>query len=156
MTNKFLTIALGAALGLSATAASAATLDDVKAKGFLQCGSNTGLAGFAAPNDAGEWTGLDVDTCRAIAAAIFDDPNAVKFTPLTAKERFTALQTGEVDVLVRNTTWTMSRDTTLGRTSPASTTMTARASWSASRSASLRLSSCPAPPSACRPAPPPS
>jgi len=114
MTNKFLTIALGAALGLSATAASAATLDDVKAKGFLQCGSNTGLAGFAAPNDAGEWTGLDVDTCRAIAAAIFDDPNAVKFTPLTAKERFTALQTGEVDVLVRNTTWTMTRDTTLG------------------------------------------
>ena len=72
------------------------------------------LAGFAAPNDAGEWTGLDVDTCRAIAAAIFDDPNAVKFTPLTAKERFTALQTGEVDILVRNTTWTMSRDTTLG------------------------------------------
>ncbi|WP_428697087.1 amino acid ABC transporter substrate-binding protein [Stappia sp.] len=114
MTHKFLPIVLGAALGLTATAASAATLDDVKAKGFLQCGSNTGLAGFAAPDDKGEWNGLDVDTCRAIAAAIFDDPNAVKFTPLTAKERFTALQTGEVDVLVRNTTWTMSRDTTLG------------------------------------------
>ena len=114
MTHKLIPIVLGAALGLTATAASAATLDDVKAKGFLQCGSNTGLAGFAAPDDKGEWTGLDVSMCRAIAAAIFDDANAVKFTPLTAKERFTALQTGEVDVLVRNTTWTMSRDTTLG------------------------------------------
>lgn len=114
MTHKLLPIVLGAAFGLTATAASAATLDDVKAKGFLQCGSNTGLAGFAAPDDKGEWTGIDVEMCRAIAAAIFDDANAVKFTPLTAKERFTALQTGEVDVLVRNTTWTMSRDTTLG------------------------------------------
>jgi len=114
MTHKLLPIVLGAAFGLTATAASAATLDDVKAKGFLQCGSNTGLAGFAAPDDKGEWTGIDVEMCRAIAAAIFDDATAVKFTPLTAKERFTALQTGEVDVLVRNTTWTMSRDTTLG------------------------------------------
>ncbi|MAA99632.1 MAG: amino acid ABC transporter substrate-bindnig protein [Stappia sp.] len=114
MTTKILPIVLGAALGMSAAAASAATLDDVKAKGFLQCGTNTGLAGFAAPDDSGEWTGLDVDGCRAVAAAIFDDAKAVKFTPLTAKERFTALQTGEVDILVRNTTWTMSRDTTLG------------------------------------------
>ncbi|NJR13140.1 MAG: amino acid ABC transporter substrate-binding protein [Phyllobacteriaceae bacterium] len=98
----------------AAGAASAATLDDVKAKGFLQCGSNTGLAGFGSPNDAGEWSGFDVDFCRALAAAIFDDPKAVKFSPLSAKERFTALQSGEVDVLSRNTTWTVSRDTSLG------------------------------------------
>ncbi|RCS23135.1 amino acid ABC transporter substrate-binding protein [Phyllobacterium salinisoli] len=103
-----------AALALTATAASAGTLDDVKAKGFLQCGVNTGLAGFSAPNDKGEWSGFDVDYCRAVAAAIFGDPNKVKFTPLTAKERFTALQSGEVDVLIRNTTYTISRDTSLG------------------------------------------
>jgi len=116
MTKTILPIIAGAALGLSAAAASAATLDDVKAKGFVQCGANTGLPGFAQPDDAGNWTGFDVDYCRAIAAAIFNDPNAVKFTPLTAKERFTALQSGEVDVLVRNTTWTMERDTALGLT----------------------------------------
>lgn len=104
----------GAALALSASIASGATLEDVKAKGFLQCGVNTGLTGFAAPNDRGEWSGFDVDYCKAIAAAIFGDPNKVKYTPTTAKERFTALQSGEVDVLVRNTTWTISRDTALG------------------------------------------
>ena len=83
----------------------------------------------------GNFTGLDVDLCRAISAAIFDDPTKVRFVPLSAKDRFTALQSGEVDVLSRNTTWTMSRDTTLGAsTSAASTTMTARASWSASHS----------------------
>ncbi|MDI7863992.1 amino acid ABC transporter substrate-binding protein [Rhizobiaceae bacterium n13] len=103
-----------AAIGLGATAASAATLDDVKAKGFVQCGVNTGLAGFAAPDSAGNWTGFDVDYCRAIAAAIFADPTKVKFTPTTAKERFPALQSGEVDVLARNTTWTLNRDTALG------------------------------------------
>jgi general L-amino acid transport system substrate-binding protein len=103
-----------AAVGWTASAASATTLDDVKAKGFLQCGVNTGLAGFASPNDKGEWSGFDVDYCRAIAAAIFGDGTKVKFTPTTAKERFTALQSGEIDVLVRNTTWTISRDTALG------------------------------------------
>jgi general L-amino acid transport system substrate-binding protein len=103
-----------AALGMTASAASAATLDDVKAKGFVQCGVNTALAGFSAPNDKGEWTGLDVDFCRAVAAAIFGDGTKVKFTPLSAKDRFTALQSGEVDVLSRNTTWTISRDTALG------------------------------------------
>jgi len=113
MSKTILPIIAVAALGLS-TAASAATLDDVKAKGFVQCGSNTGLAGFGNPDDAGNWTGFDVDTCRAIAAAIFDDPEAVRFTPLSAKDRFTALQSGEVDLLARNTTWTMSRDTELG------------------------------------------
>lgn len=113
--------ALAAALGIAALGASAAissaaaaTLDQVKQRGVLQCGSNTGLAGFGVPNDKGEWTGFDVDMCRAIAAAIFDDPTKVKFVPLTAKDRFTALQSGEVDVLIRNTTWTMSRDTSLG------------------------------------------
>jgi general L-amino acid transport system substrate-binding protein len=98
----------------TAAAASAATLDDVKSKGFVQCGVSTGLAGFGAPNDAGEWAGFDVDMCRAVAAAIFGDPKAVKFTPTTSKERFTALQSGEVDLLARNTTWTFSRDVNLG------------------------------------------
>jgi general L-amino acid transport system substrate-binding protein len=114
MKRHLIGLLAAAAIGGTAAAASAATLDDVKAKGFLQCGVNTGLAGFAAPNDQGEWTGLDVDYCRAVAAAIFGDGSKVKFTPLSAKDRFTALQSGEVDVLVRNTTWTISRDTALG------------------------------------------
>ncbi|ESR23340.1 amino acid ABC transporter substrate-binding protein [Lutibaculum baratangense] len=113
MKTKLFVAVMGAAFGVTA-AASAATLDDVKSNGRLSCGVSTGLAGFSAPNDAGEWSGLDVDYCRAIAAAVFDDPEAVSYVPLTAKERFTALQSGEVDVLSRNTTWTMSRDTQLG------------------------------------------
>src|SRR5690242_1087523 len=84
---------------LAANAASATTLDDVKKKGFVQCGVNSGLPGFAAPDDKGEWAGFDVDYCRAIAAAIFNDPTKAKYTPLTAQERFTALQSGEIDVL---------------------------------------------------------
>lgn len=108
-----LKLATLAALTITASAASAGTLDDVKKKGFLQCGVNTGLAGFAAPNDKGEWSGFDVDYCRAIASAIFGDKTKVKFSPLNAKERFTALQSGEIDVLVRNTTWTISRNTAL-------------------------------------------
>ena len=103
-----------AAVALSAGAASAATLDNVKSKGFVQCGVNTGLAGFAAPNDKGEWTGFDIDICKAVAGAVFGDATKVKYTPLTAKERFTALQSGEIDILSRNTTWTLSRDTSLG------------------------------------------
>jgi len=113
MTKRILPI-MAAAVGLSVSSAGAATLDDVKNKGFVQCGVNTGLPGFAMPNDAGEWTGFDVDYCRAVAAAVFGDATKVKFTPLSAKERFTALQSGEVDVLARNTTWTMERDTSLG------------------------------------------
>ncbi|MDJ0929833.1 amino acid ABC transporter substrate-binding protein [Breoghania sp.] len=105
---------MGAALGMAVTAASGATLDDVKAKGFVQCGVSQGLPGFSNPDSAGNWSGLDVDYCRALAAAIFNDGAAVKFTPLSAKERFTALGTGEIDILSRNTTWTMTRDTTLG------------------------------------------
>ena len=92
----------------------AAVLDQVKSKGFVQCGVSQGLPGFSNPDDKGNWTGLDVDVCRAIAAAIFDDPTKVRYTPLTAKDRFTALQSGEIDVLSRNTTWTSSRDTSLG------------------------------------------
>ena len=114
MRNKILPLVLGAALGVAATAAHADTLSDVKAKGFLQCGANTGLLGFGSPDDKGEWKGFDIDFCRAIATAVFNDPTKVKFTPLTAKERFTALQSGEVDVLVRNTTWTLSRDSQMG------------------------------------------
>jgi general L-amino acid transport system substrate-binding protein len=98
----------------AATAEAGPTLDAVKAKGFVQCGANPGLAGFGGPDESGNWSGFDVDYCRAVAAAIFGDGNAVKFTPLTAKERFTALQSGEVDLLARNSTWTMGRDTQLG------------------------------------------
>jgi general L-amino acid transport system substrate-binding protein len=100
-------------LALSA-AASAGTLDDVKSRGSILCGVSGGLAGFAQPDDKGAWTGIDVDFCRALAAAIFNDPSKVKFLPLTAKDRFTALQSREVDLLSRNTTWTSSRDTALG------------------------------------------
>ena len=97
-----------------ASVATAGILDDVKKKGFIQCGVNTGLAGFSAPNDKGEWEGFDVDFCRAMSAAIFGNADKVKYTPLTSKERFTALQSGEVDVLARNTTWTFTRDVKLG------------------------------------------
>ncbi|MBL4908131.1 MAG: amino acid ABC transporter substrate-binding protein [Sneathiella sp.] len=106
--------AVATAATFLAGSAYAGTLDDVKAKGFIQCGVTTGLAGFAAPNDKGVWEGFDVDFCRAMSAAIFADPDKVKYTPLTSKERFTALQSGEIDVLARNTTWTFSRDVNLG------------------------------------------
>ena len=102
------------ALGLMASAASAGTLDTVKGKGILTCGANTGLAGFGIPDDKGQWTGLDVDVCRAMAAAVLGDAKKVKFVALDAKNRFTALQSGEIDVLSRNTTETSSRASTLG------------------------------------------
>ena len=102
------------AIVFAAQSASAQTLKTVKERGILHCGSNGTLAGFGLPDAQGGWTGLDVDFCRAVAAAIFDDPAKVKFVALTAKDRFTALQSGEVDVLARNTTWTSSRDTSLG------------------------------------------
>jgi len=91
-----------------------ATLDAVKGKGFVQCGVSTGLPGFSSADDKGNFTGLDVDVCRAVAAAIFGDAGKVKYSPLTAKERFTALQSGEIDMLSRNTTWTLTRDASLG------------------------------------------
>jgi len=90
------------------------TLEAVQKKGFVQCGVNTGLAGFSQPDSQGVWRGLDVDLCRAVAAAVFGDASKVRYTPLTAQQRFTALQSGEIDVLSRNTTWTMSRDASLG------------------------------------------
>ncbi len=99
--------------GLVAGAAAASTLDDVKARGKLNCGVTTGLAGFAAPDANGEWKGFDVAVCRAVAAAIFNDPTAVEFIPTTGKTRFTALASGEIDFLARNTTWTFSRDVDL-------------------------------------------
>jgi general L-amino acid transport system substrate-binding protein len=111
------TMIAGTATALVAWAGAAqagATFDAVVDKGFVQCGVSTGVAGFSNPDDEGNWSGIDVDVCRAVAAALFGDPEAVKFTPLTAKERFTALQSGEVDVLSRNTTWTLDRDTSLG------------------------------------------
>jgi general L-amino acid transport system substrate-binding protein len=115
MKRKLLSVVLGLGVGMvAASMANAGTLDDVKAKGFVQCGVSQGLIGFSNPDAQNNWTGMDVDFCRALAAAIFSDPTKVKFSPLSAKERFTALQSGEVDLLSRNTTWTMSRDTSLG------------------------------------------
>ncbi|MDO9415392.1 amino acid ABC transporter substrate-binding protein [Pararhizobium sp.] len=107
-------LAGAAVMAIGTHAASATTLDDVKAKGFVQCGVNSGLAGFSAPDASGNWSGLDVDYCKGIAAAIFGDPTKAKYTPTSAKDRFPALQSGEVDVLTRNTTWSLSRDTALG------------------------------------------
>src|ERR1043166_5918801 len=105
---------LAVALGLSSTAASAQTLKTVKDRGALICGVSQGLPGFSNPDDKGNWTGFDVDFCRAIAAAIFNDPSKVKFTPLSAKDRFEPLKTGDIDLLSRNTTWTLSRDVSYG------------------------------------------
>lgn len=106
--------ALATASGFAGSAVEAQTLAAVQQRGVLNCGANGNLAGFGLPDAQGNWTGFDVDYCRALAAAIFNDPTKVKFIPLTAKDRFTALQSGEADVLVRNTTWTSSRDTTSG------------------------------------------
>ena len=117
--KKLAFAALGVAGAMIASTAMAdghgkSTLAQVKEKGFVQCGVSQGLPGFSNADDAGEWTGLDVDMCRAVAAAVFGDASTVKFTPLSAKQRFTALASGEVDILSRNTTWTMTRDTQLG------------------------------------------
>ena len=109
------TVFLGAltVAGVAAGAAAAGTLDDVKARGKLNCGVTTGLVGFAAPDANGVWNGFDVGMCRAVAAAVFGDPAAVEFVPTTGKTRFTALASGEVDMLARNTTWTFTRDVDL-------------------------------------------
>jgi general L-amino acid transport system substrate-binding protein len=111
--RKTLLFGTAAMLALAAGAASAATLDDVKARGTLKCGTNTGLAGFAAPDASGKWQGFDVALCYAIAGAVLGDPTKVEFTPTTGETRFTALASGEIDVLVRNSTWTFSRDVDL-------------------------------------------
>ncbi len=108
------TMLLSSILAVSATSVSADTLDSVKSKGHVQCGVSTGLPGFSNADASGNWQGLDVDVCRAVAAAVLGDAGKVKYTPLTAKERFTALQSGEIDMLSRNTTWTLTRDASLG------------------------------------------
>ena len=119
MMKTLLTAAIAVGFGLSASAALAQTaasptLDAIKAKGYVQCGVTGGVPGFSAPDANNNWTGLEVDYCRALAAAIFNNADAVRYTPLTSQERFTALSAGEIDVLSRTTTWTMSRDTQLG------------------------------------------
>ncbi|MGB8621440.1 MAG: amino acid ABC transporter substrate-binding protein [Paracoccaceae bacterium] len=111
--NKTVFLGALAAAGFVAAASSAATLDDVKARGKLNCGVTTGLVGFAAPDANGVWNGFDVAVCRAVAGAIFGDPTAIEFVPTTGKTRFTALASGEVDMLARNTTWTFTRDVDL-------------------------------------------
>jgi general L-amino acid transport system substrate-binding protein len=108
------TLAAVAGLLAAAPAHAGKTLDAIKSRGQLVCGVNTGLAGFAAADSQGNWTGLDVDVCKALAAAILGDGNKVKWVPLTAQQRFTALQSGEIDILSRNTTWTLTRDASLG------------------------------------------
>ncbi|PCM45456.1 amino acid ABC transporter substrate-binding protein [Marinobacter sp. ANT_B65] len=114
MTSLALGMTLVASALTTTNALAATTLESIKDKGHLQCGVTSGLPGFSQPDEKGAWTGIDVDTCRAVAAAVFGDSRAVEFTPLTAKERFTALQSGEIDMLSRNTTWTLTRDTSLG------------------------------------------
>src|SRR5215471_12999716 len=101
-------------LGLTAAAQAGPTLDKVKAAGQISCGVGTGIAGFMAPDSQGHWAGFDVDVCRALSAAVFGDADKVKYVPLTAQQRFTALQSGEVDILSNNTTDTLQRDTALG------------------------------------------
>lgn len=112
--KPFMGLAVGAAVLCAASAAAASTLDDVRARGEIVCGVHFGLAGFAAPDDEGNFQGLDVDVCRGVAAAVFGDADKVNYTSVTAKTRFTALQGGEIDLLSRNTTWTYMRDASLG------------------------------------------
>jgi general L-amino acid transport system substrate-binding protein len=116
MLNKFLAagVAAVALAGVATVAYAGKELDAIKARGSLICGVSTGVAGFASADSQGKWTGIDVDVCRAVAAAIFGDADKVKFVPTTAQQRFTALQSGEVDLLARTTTYTLTRDTALG------------------------------------------
>jgi general L-amino acid transport system substrate-binding protein len=116
MKKALLGVALAAALGLTATAAFADTLADVKARGHLLCGVSEGTAGFETPDANNEWAGIDVDYCRAVAAAIFNDAKAVRFVTSNSTVRWQQLGSREVDVLARTSTWTMTRDTTLGLT----------------------------------------
>jgi general L-amino acid transport system substrate-binding protein len=111
MRSHFAWLAGAALSAMAVVSANAATLDQVKTRGQLICGANPGLAGFGLPDDQGMYKGLDVDECKAIAAAIFNDPNKVKYLPINAKDRPTILASGEIDVLIRNTTWTLSRQT---------------------------------------------
>ena len=108
-----LTIAAALA-AFTAPAHAGKTLDSIKSRGQLACGVSTGVIGFSAADSQGQWRGLDVDVCRAIAAAVLGDANKVRWVPLSSQQRFTALQSGEVDILSRNTTWSLTRDTALG------------------------------------------
>ena len=131
---KLSTIACAVTLSaLAATAQAGAVLDQVKARGQVICGINTAAPGFSSADSQGRWTGLDVDTCRAVAAAVLGDAQKVKFVPLASPQRFTALQSGEIDVLARNTTWTLTRDASLGAGLPE----LRRASWRISLSENL-------------------
>ncbi len=114
MKKQILFFAATAAFSFASTAVYADLLADVKARGFVQCGVAEGVPGFAQPDASNNWAGLDVDYCRALASAIFNDPTAVRFTPTTSPDRFTVLGSGEIDLLARTTTWTMTRDTQLG------------------------------------------
>ena len=105
---------MGALLALCSVANAGPVLDAVKARGQVICGVNTAAPGFASADSKGQWTGLDVDTCRAVAAAVLGDAQKVKFVPLSSPQRFTALQSGEIDILSRNTTWTLTRDASQG------------------------------------------
>jgi general L-amino acid transport system substrate-binding protein len=116
LSKKLLTVALAAGLVAATPAMASKTMESIKKKGEVSCGVNTALGGFGIAGSDGKWTGFDVDYCRAIAAAALGDANKVRYVPLSAAQRFTALQSGEIDVLARNTTWTMSRDTQLGTT----------------------------------------
>ena len=121
---------------LAAGIAAAGTRDEVLQRGYLQCGVSTGVPGFSHPDDKGNWVGLDVDLCRAVAAATLGDASKVKYIPLNSRECFTALQSGEIDLLSRGSTYTLTRDSSLDSTSPASPTMTARVFWSQKNPAS--------------------
>ncbi|MCD7060877.1 amino acid ABC transporter substrate-binding protein [Pelagibacterium xiamenense] len=114
MKKQLFTFAVAAAMATASSVALGQTLDEVTERGYLQCGVTEGVPGFSFPDENNNWTGLDVDYCRAMAAAIFDDPDAVRYTPLTSASRFESLGNGNIDVLSRTTTWTMTRDTDLG------------------------------------------
>jgi general L-amino acid transport system substrate-binding protein len=114
MKREILAALLLAGSAFVASTAAADTLDDVKARGSVRCGVSEGVAGFSAPDAAGKWVGFDVDFCRAVSAAVFGDPEKVSYVPLSTKDRFTALQSSEVDLLSRQTTWSLSRDSGMG------------------------------------------
>ncbi|MBS0547777.1 MAG: transporter substrate-binding domain-containing protein, partial [Proteobacteria bacterium] len=114
MNKRFWIATAAAAFAFTGTAAAGPVLDGTKARGTLTCGVGTGTAGYYMPDNQGKWKGLAVDVCRAVSAAIFGDADKVKYVPLTSAQRFTAIQSGEVDMLVGNATWTLTRDTNLG------------------------------------------
>ena len=149
-------LVVAAACGLAFSSAHAGkTLDAIKARGQVVCGVNTGLAGFSQADSNGAWSGLDVDVCKAVAAATLGDATKVKWVPLNAQQRFTALQSGEIDVLSRNTTWTLTREASLGLTFTGVTYYDGQGFMVPTKSKIKSSSSSRAPRSACSPAPPP-